>query len=165
MSSDLLACASFFVLTGNQSPQTRGGTLMVFSLGFLSILAFGGVLASSGYIVSRVFDDAVNRSDALKCLSWPWVASLFWGTSYYTWMILIAYYTKVWKSKRLEDESFTMRDGYWFRCVVLFFGLYRPRNKNARSNTFFSLLLVTYRQRPLDSEIFTSNQKSLLART
>jgi hypothetical protein len=88
---------------------------MVFTLGFISILAFGGVLAASGYIVSRIFDDAVNRANELKFLSWPWVACFIWGTAYYTWMILIAFHTTEWKNKRLQDESFTMGQGYWFR--------------------------------------------------
>jgi hypothetical protein len=88
--------------------------MMVFTLGFFSILAFGGVLASTGYIVSRIFDNIADRAN-LKFLSWPWVASLMWGSAYYSWMGLIAFYTKVWKYRRLNDESFSMNDGYWFR--------------------------------------------------
>jgi hypothetical protein len=92
---------------------------MVFSLGFISILAFGAVLASAGNIVSRIFDDAVTRRK-LTFLSWPWVAMCVWGSAYYTWMALIAFYTKVWKQERLNDDSFTMNDGYWFRYAICF---------------------------------------------
>jgi hypothetical protein len=115
--SSLRTLLTFFLClnhTGNQTPQTFGGVMMVFSLGFFSILAFGAVLASAGYIVSRIFDDAVNRRK-LTFLSLPWVSCLVWGSAYYSWMALIAFYTEVWKKKRLNDESFTMNDGYWFR--------------------------------------------------
>lgn len=87
---------------------------MVFSLGFLSILAFGAILASAGYIISRIFDNAANRQK-LKFLSWPWVACLVWGSAFYTWMALIAFHTQAWKKTRLNDESFSMNDAYWFR--------------------------------------------------
>jgi hypothetical protein len=85
---------------GNQAPETTGGRAMVYSLGFLSILAFAGILASSGNIVSVIFDDAVNRIK-VQSLTTPWVALWVWGAIYYSWMALIASITKNWKEKML----------------------------------------------------------------
>jgi hypothetical protein len=85
---------------GNQAPETNGGRAMVYSFGFLSILAFAGILASSGSIVSAIFDDAVKRIK-VQSLTTPWVALCVWGVIYYSWMALIAVYTKEWKEKSL----------------------------------------------------------------
>jgi hypothetical protein len=81
---------------GNQAPQTTGGRALVYSLGFLSILAFAGILAAAGNITSVIFDDAVNRIK-LQSLTTPWVACFVWGSVYYSWMLLIAGQTKKWK--------------------------------------------------------------------
>jgi hypothetical protein len=85
---------------GNQAPETTGGRAMVYSLGFLSILAFAGILASSGSIVSVIFDDAVNRIK-VQSLTTPWVAVCVWGAIYYLWMALIALCTRQWKEYSL----------------------------------------------------------------
>jgi hypothetical protein len=44
---------------GNQSPSTQGGRLMIYLVGFDTILAFAGTLAMSGYIVSELWENAV----------------------------------------------------------------------------------------------------------
>jgi hypothetical protein len=58
---------------GNQAPQTGNGRLLTVLLGFVSILAFAAILASSGYIFLIIFDDLVNRCK-LNYLAKPWVA-------------------------------------------------------------------------------------------
>jgi hypothetical protein len=99
-----LAWFWFTVMTtigyGNQAPETTGGRALIYSLGFLSILAFAGILASAGNIVSVIFDDAVNRIQ-LHSLTTHWVACVVWGAVYYTWMGLIAAHTKRWKEEDL----------------------------------------------------------------
>lgn len=74
---------------------------MVYSLGFLSLLAFGAILTSAGSIVVAIFDDAVSRIK-LHALTLPWVGVFLWGFIYYSWMILTAAYTKNWKEDRLD---------------------------------------------------------------
>ena len=88
---------------------------MVYTVGFVSILAFGGVLAAGGYILSYLFDDFVVRY-GMAFLSKPWVGCLLWGGVYYLWMLLIAQYTILWKKRRL-DEDFDLRDAYWFAYI------------------------------------------------
>jgi hypothetical protein len=85
---------------GNQAPETMGGRALIYSLGFLSILAFAGILASAGNIVSVIFDDAVDRIK-LHSLTTPWVTCIVWGAVYYSWMGLIAAHTKKWKEEDL----------------------------------------------------------------
>jgi hypothetical protein len=86
---------------GNQAPETTGGRALIYSLGFLSILAFAGILAAAGNIVSAIFDDAVDRIK-LHSLTTPWVACVVWGAVYYSWMGFIAAHTKRWKEEDLD---------------------------------------------------------------
>jgi hypothetical protein len=74
---------------GNQAIQTPDGRIMVYVLGFLCILAFGGILVTAGYVTSAIFDDALLRFN-LRTLTIPWVACLIWGGLYYSWMCIIA---------------------------------------------------------------------------
>lgn len=74
---------------GNQAPETKGGQAMVYTLGFLSILLFGGVLAAAGYVSSAIADDTMHRIHLHKLVR-PWLACLFWASLYYGWMCIIA---------------------------------------------------------------------------
>jgi len=89
---------------------------MVFTLGFLSILAFAGILATSGSIASRCFDDLAMRLH-LSILTRPWAACVIWGGMYYLWMVVIAALGAYWKVNKLGDEQFDMRDGYWWAYI------------------------------------------------
>lgn len=82
----------FFATTtkqGDQIVETANGRVMVFTIGFLSILAFGGILVTAGFVVTTIFDDALVRF-RLRRLTVPWVACFFWGSLYYGWMCGIA---------------------------------------------------------------------------
>mmetsp|Transcript_18142 Transcript_18142/g.49512 ORF Transcript_18142/g.49512 Transcript_18142/m.49512 type:complete len:569 (+) Transcript_18142:97-1803(+) len=100
---------------GNQAPETTGGRALVFVAGFISILAFAGILASAGYILSFLFDNFVKKR-GMKILAEPWCASILWGFTCYVWMAIIAASTIAWKEARL-DESFSIRDSYWFSYI------------------------------------------------
>lgn len=101
---------------GNQAPSTDGGKAMIYTLGFASILTFGGILASSGFIVTSIFDDAVGRLKYSSLLSTPFGGSLLWGSLYYGWMIAIAGYTVIWKEERLAQD-FEFKDAFWFAYI------------------------------------------------
>ena len=105
---------------GNQSPTTRGGRLLIYLVGFVTILAFAGTLATAGYIVSELLEDAVGRflhPKFLSKLSKKWISCLFWGCAYYVWMFAIGIATVRWKKNRLEDDEFNFSEGYWFAYI------------------------------------------------
>lgn len=101
---------------GNQSPVTTGGRTLVYTLGFLSIVVFAGVLATSSSIIASIIDDFLKRIN-FGFLSWPWLACLIWGSFWYLWMFGIATYYQQWRKDRLEDDEFSLRDGYWFAYI------------------------------------------------
>jgi hypothetical protein len=100
---------------GNQAPETNAGRIMVYTLGFASLLVFGAILARAGQIIAAIFEDALVRFH-WTFLTSPWVTCLIFGAFYYIWMLVIAAKTDVWKEYRL-GESFSFRDGYWFAYI------------------------------------------------
>jgi hypothetical protein len=100
---------------GNQAPATNAGRIMIYTLGFASLLMFGAVLARAGQVITAIFDDAFVRFH-WNFLTRPWVTSLIFGAFYYLWMLVIATGTMHWKESRL-GESFSLRDGYWFAFI------------------------------------------------
>jgi len=100
---------------GNQAPVTAGGRALVFTVGFISMLAFAGLLGSAGYILAYLFDDFMERSGA-RFLAIPWISCILWGAAYYQWMVAIAAYTIQWKYDRL-DIHLDRGDAYWFSYI------------------------------------------------
>jgi hypothetical protein len=83
----------FVVMTtigyGNQSPQTTRGRTMVYTLGFCSILAFGSILATAGFLLDVILKDAAMRN-RLQFLTRKCTACVSWGIVYYLWDLVIA---------------------------------------------------------------------------
>lgn len=87
----------------------------MFSFGFLSILAFGAILATAGSIISAIFDDFLCRSN-LKLLTKKPVLCFIWGSLWYVWMLVVAQTTRLWTARRLGEEM-PFYDAYWFAYI------------------------------------------------
>jgi hypothetical protein len=117
---DDISCARFLFFYsytgyGNQAPQTSDGRLLTSFFGFVSILAFAAILASSGYIFLIIFDDLVNRCK-LHFMTKPWIACPFWGLTWVAWMSFIGQYTKRWWSSRADFYA-SNQDSWWFAYI------------------------------------------------
>jgi hypothetical protein len=84
---------------------------MVYTLGFLSLLCFGGVLAYSGFVISSILDDAFRRTKINFLLN-DWVSLLIWGSFAYLWMLVIGQHYVSWRKDRLDD-TISLSNGYW----------------------------------------------------
>ena len=114
---------------GNQAPQTVQGRTLVYTLGFVSIVAFGAILGTAGLIASAIMDDFLTRFKIAIGVpptnnSSPyilWVTCFLWGIFYYSWMLIVAAAIMQWKHDRLpaEDDQneFNFGDGYWFAYI------------------------------------------------
>jgi hypothetical protein len=92
---------------------------MVSSLGFLSILAFAGIVAGSGSIVAVIFDDMVTRC-RLRILSRPLVALFFGGAITSAWTLFLGFRTYAWWKIRLpplEEVPTMWWDSVWFAYI------------------------------------------------
>jgi hypothetical protein len=104
---------------GNMVPETLTGRAIIYTFGFISIVAFGGILANAGYVILTIVDDALSRCRALALLRRPLVAAIMWALMYYTWMLVIAATVTRWKRNRvgLSNTEFDFADGYWFAYI------------------------------------------------
>lgn len=97
--------------------MTVGGRALVFTVGFVSIIIFAGILSTAGYIITTIIDDALNRSRRTKWLKIPLVQMLIWGILFYAFLGVIAQTTIYWKRERVGvDMSFM--DAYWFSFIT-----------------------------------------------
>ena len=87
----------------------------MFTLGFVSLIVFGGVLAFAGFVISAIVDDTFRKTKQ-KFFLRSWVSGLMWGCFAYAWMLVLAFLYISWRKSRLDDHI-SLRDGYW--CVVL----------------------------------------------
>jgi hypothetical protein len=95
---------------------TAEGRAMVASLGFVSILVFGGILARAGSIIRILFDDMVARC-RFSILSHALVGCLFWGGISIIWTFFLGYQSFVWWDHRLEDSDVTRGESVWFAYI------------------------------------------------
>jgi Ion channel len=100
---------------GNQSPVTAAGRALVFTFGFLSILCFGAVLATSGTITTHLVEDFFIRL-RFRIFTNKVVMIIIWGVLWVAQMIFIAGHSIQWRIWRL-DETMSMEDGIWFAYI------------------------------------------------
>lgn len=99
---------------GNVTPATEGGRALVYTVGFVSIILFAGILTTAGYIITTIIDDALNRSKYTKWLKIPLIQMLIWGALFYSFLCVIAQAAIYWKRERV-DVDLSFKDAYWFR--------------------------------------------------
>jgi Ion channel len=85
---------------GNASPTTVGGRAMVYLLGSISILLFGGVSARAAYVITSLLEE-----------------TLLWGAIYCAWMLTIAVHYIQWQESRLGNKHESLAEGYWFAYI------------------------------------------------
>ncbi|CAB9514665.1 expressed unknown protein [Seminavis robusta] len=98
---------------GNQTPRTAGGRALTYTLGFLSILLFGGILATAGNITTHICNDFVHRC---KKKSTGPIMILLWGILWLVWMFLIGWQQSSLEKIRLETYM-SWEDAYWFAFI------------------------------------------------
>jgi hypothetical protein len=101
---------------GNVTPATRGGRVLVYTFGFISIIIFAGILSTAGYVITAIVDDAVSRANCTKWLKIPLVQMLIWGALFYSFLCVIAQTIIYWKKERV-DVDLNFGDAYWFSFI------------------------------------------------
>jgi len=86
---------------------------MTYTLGFFSMLLFGGVLATAGGITTHLLNDTVHRFK--RVIARP-VKVLIWGILWSLWMVLIAWQARSYQATRLDSEM-ASNDAYWFAFI------------------------------------------------
>lgn len=92
-----------------------GGRAMVYTIGFVCILFFGSVLATSGTIISHLVHDLLRRLKS-RILVKNQVMMLVWGILWCGWMALISSIFVGWADARL-NVTISWGDAYWFSFI------------------------------------------------
>jgi hypothetical protein len=109
---------SFVSLTpagyGNQAPITMQGRVVMVTFGFVSILLFGGILASTGSVLAMMYDDTVKKF-RWSFLARPLWSLTFWGIITALWTMFLGFSAHLWWGYRLKpDEVPSANDATWF---------------------------------------------------
>eukprot|EP00542_Grammatophora_oceanica_P007572 CAMPEP_0194061478 /NCGR_PEP_ID=MMETSP0009_2-20130614/74747_1 /TAXON_ID=210454 /ORGANISM="Grammatophora oceanica, Strain CCMP 410" /LENGTH=320 /DNA_ID=CAMNT_0038712803 /DNA_START=270 /DNA_END=1233 /DNA_ORIENTATION=+ len=124
-----LAAGAFFWFTimttvgyGNAAPITGGGRALVFTVGFVSIIAFTALTGKAGYVTITIVDDAFNRNRWLRPLSRGLPAVLFWFVVLVLWILFVAQMGRIYDMRRRDEEvldSFPLDDAIWFSYITM----------------------------------------------
>jgi hypothetical protein len=101
---------------GNQSPVTEGGRALVGAFGWLSIIAFGGIIIYSSANWTAIVDDLFHRVN-MNWLSRPAFAAPLWGVMSALWIVRIAARARTFWSERVVDYEVTQGDSMWFAYI------------------------------------------------
>jgi hypothetical protein len=100
---------------GNTAPVTKEGQILVMSLGFISILAFGAVSGAAGYVTLMIIDDVLQRCN-LERLTKGWGAIILWLVLLFSSFMLIASFTGVYLGNRI-DANLPKWDLFWYSFI------------------------------------------------
>ena len=115
---------------GNATPTTSGGRILVYTMGFLSILLFTAIIGKAGYVALVVADDALHRCRWSR-LTRGWTAVAVWAAVFILWIGVIAGVAVAWSHQRMprlnlpgqekgsgtERGTLLFRDAIWFSYI------------------------------------------------
>jgi len=107
---------------GNTAPVTDGGRALVFTLGFVSIIAFTALIGQAGYVILTIVDHAFQQRRWSKPLSRGLPAVLFWLAALVLWMVFFAQMARVYDARRrgYDDLSlYAFKDAIWFAYITM----------------------------------------------
>jgi Ion channel len=104
---------------GNNSPESPGGRIMVYTLGFVALILFGGVSARAAVVITSLSDDLLIRSKLRRWVS-PVGDAVMWGVAYFLYLVPLGAYYIGWQSKRLGPLGVQgLNEGFWFSHVSI----------------------------------------------
>jgi hypothetical protein len=95
---------------------TTEGRGMVSSLGFISVLAFAGIVSTAGSILNVIFEDTAAQC-RLSFLTRRPFGCFWWAGISAAWTFFISYQSFVWWQTRLDEDYATRWESVWFAYI------------------------------------------------
>ena len=111
-------CIIVVHIKGNFTPQTQAGQGLVYAFGWLSIIAFGGIMVYTANTYADIGDDLFKRLRA-TWLQRPGYSTMIWSSLTITWLVLIAYRARVYWDTHDPNFEYTTSDSYWFSYISM----------------------------------------------
>eukprot|EP00536_Pseudo-nitzschia_multiseries_P005760 jgi/Psemu1/286002/fgenesh1_pg.112_\ len=103
---------------GNFSPETKTGRILVWCLGWLSIIAFGGIMIVVGNTYTAILDDLLTRFN-LQWMKRPVYSAAVWGSISVVWIVIIAGRARFFWDTNTPQFEYTLGDSYWFSYITV----------------------------------------------
>jgi len=100
---------------GTYYPHTDGGRFMVYTCGFLCIIATIAFNATAGHVMLVICDDILHRARLSRFTKGP-LAVLFWLCLLILWMLVLSLCVKNFVIQR-TDNKFSLSRAYWFAFI------------------------------------------------
>ena len=105
-------------LTGNSPPNTTGGRILVFCLGWLMCILFGIIMIVHGYDMNVILDDLFRRNN-MKWLEKPKYAAPAWFLVNIAYVFFVGWMAQRYWNFFVPDFTYTDFDSYWFSYITL----------------------------------------------
>jgi hypothetical protein len=115
-SLDSAELTDIFFRYGNATPSTVGGRLLIYTLGFITIIAFIALNANASFILATIVDDSLIRL-GLRRLTKGFGAVLLWLLLTILWMLVVAFSFRALSYWRI-GVRLSLSDAYWFSYIT-----------------------------------------------
>jgi Ion channel len=100
------------------SLSSDGGRYLVYTFGFISIMACLALNGAAGFILMTIIDDFLHRIRMSRFTKGP-LAVLFWLCLFVSWSLVVALSAWGFMKNQTEFTGFTLSDSYWFAYITL----------------------------------------------
>lgn len=102
---------------GNTAPVTASGRALVFTMGFISILAFTACIGSASYVFLAIADDFFLRVIKMKRFANGFLSVLFWLVIFWLWILVLVGVNALYSKARYGAVADAFVDRLWWAFI------------------------------------------------
>lgn len=130
---------------GNTTPQTMAGRVLVYTVGFFSIIVFTALSSAAGYVCLTIADDFFVGLNVER-LTQGWTAVLFWLLVLWMWIFSLAGIYLVYEHGKYGMNSVDFGSLVWWGFISIttvgFGDIHIPHDTITQADMFYLPLLM-----------------------